>query len=171
MKKLFSTVNPPVDGIILSKGQWLPQYLISDKTLKLNRTQKTLLLLVWRLDTTTAGCRVSNNFLSQAVGITERQVRRALSSLIAAGFVVFKSYNGRLRALKITPKARRFFDTHESTARDSAASTQKTLEKKAEDKRPPHTVSVNGSQHTKNERKYTEEQLNALLTDIDDVDF
>lgn len=37
--------------------------------------------------------------------------------------------------------------------------------------RKPNTAVAGGSQHTKNERTYTKEQLDALLTDIEDLNF
>ena len=81
-----------------AKGIWVPIKIWEDKNLTWN--EKILFLEIDSFTSQDMDCFISNEYISQLLGITENSASRVLSSLISKGYVIKTSFDGRRRFVK-----------------------------------------------------------------------
>lgn len=80
------------------KGIWIPIEIWECKDLSWN--EKILLLEIDSYTTKEKDCYISNEYISNLLGVTETSANKILSSLIKKGYVVKTSFDGRRRYVK-----------------------------------------------------------------------
>lgn len=80
------------------KGIWIPIEIWEDRNLSWN--EKILLLEIDSFTTNDKDCYMSNEFISNLLGICETSANKVLSSLISKGYVIKTSFDGRKRFVK-----------------------------------------------------------------------
>lgn len=81
-----------------AKGIWVPIEIWENKNLTWN--EKILFLEIDSFTSQDKDCFISNEYISQLLGITENSASRVLSSLISKGYVIKTSFDGRRRFVK-----------------------------------------------------------------------
>lgn len=80
------------------KGIWIPIEIWQDKNLSWN--EKILLLEIDSFTTQDKECYISNEYISELLGVCETTANKILSSLIDKGYVIKVSFDGRRRYVK-----------------------------------------------------------------------
>ena len=80
------------------KGIWIPIEIWKDKNLTWN--EKILLLEIDSYTSNDKDCFISNEFISELLGISETNASKAISSLIKKGYIVKTRFDGRKRYVK-----------------------------------------------------------------------
>ena len=80
------------------KGIWIPIEIWEDKNLSWN--EKILFLEIDSFTSKDKDCYISNEYISNLLGICETSANKVLSSLISKGYVVKTSFDGRRRYVK-----------------------------------------------------------------------
>lgn len=81
-----------------TKGIWIPIEIWQDKTLTWN--EKILLLEIDSFTSQESDCFLSNEYISELLGINETNANEVLSSLIKKGYVIATKFDGRRRYVK-----------------------------------------------------------------------
>ena len=80
------------------KGLWIPIEIWEDKNLNWN--EKILFLEIDSFTSKDNDCFVSNEYISNLLGISETSANKILSSLIKKGYVIKTKFDGRRRFVK-----------------------------------------------------------------------
>lgn len=80
------------------KGIWIPIEIWKDKNLTWN--EKILLLEIDSYTSKDKDCFISNEFISELLGINETNASKTISSLIKKGYVIKTRFDGRKRYVK-----------------------------------------------------------------------
>ena len=81
-----------------AKGIWIPIDVWKNKDLSWN--EKILLLEIDSFTSKDKDCYISNEYISNLLGVSETNANKILSSLIKKGYVVKTSFDGRRRFVK-----------------------------------------------------------------------
>lgn len=80
------------------KGIWIPIEIWKDKNLTWN--EKILLLEIDSYTSNEKDCFISNEFISELLGINETNASKTISSLIKKGYIIKTRFDGRKRYVK-----------------------------------------------------------------------
>ena len=80
------------------KGIWIPLEIWQDSTLSWN--EKILLMEIDSFTSQGKECYISNEFIADLLGVSERSARLYLSNLIESGLVKVVRYDGRKRYIE-----------------------------------------------------------------------
>ena len=81
-----------------TKGLWIPIEIWEDKNLNWN--EKILFLEIDSFTSKDNDCFVSNEYISNLLGVSETSANKILSSLIKKGYVIKTKFDGRRRFVK-----------------------------------------------------------------------
>ena len=82
----------------LVKGIWIPIEIWEAEDLSWN--EKLLLMEIDSFTSKDKDCYISNEYISNMLGVTERSARRLMSSLVEKGYVIRTRFDGRKRFIK-----------------------------------------------------------------------
>ena len=80
------------------KGIWIPKEIWQNKALSVN--EKVLYAEIDSFTTNDKACFMSNQYISELLGITETNASKTLNSLIKKGFVIVEKFDGRRRYVR-----------------------------------------------------------------------
>lgn len=143
------------------RGVWITREIWLDK--RLNALDKVILAEIDSLDNEEKGCTAGNEYLAEFCQCSERKVSAAIAKLIEYGYIKVESFNGRTRILRS-----RLAKIAKQSSKICEAAAQKMQHNNKYNNKNYYLKG--GSVHFENERKYTKEQLEALITDIEDID-
>ena len=84
----------------LIKGIWIPIEIWQDKSLSWN--EKILLMEIDSFTTKGHECYISNQYIAELLGVTERSASRILSHLLESGLIRVVKFDGRKRYVEST---------------------------------------------------------------------
>lgn len=93
-------MNKNYTNTIKNTGMWIPEAMINLKELTWN--EKILLLRIFYLSKTSAGCFASNDYLGQLLGVTGKTVQNVISDLRKRGFIYDVKRTPYMRWIKVS---------------------------------------------------------------------